>query len=155
MLKYYYLAYGSNLNLYQMNFRCPSSKVIGSTILRDYRLVYKGTDDNFAYLTIEKHECSKVPLGLFELSDIDILSLDQYEGYPELYSKKYMPIKVGNKINYALIYIMNDGYDYHIPDIDYISTCIDGYNDFGFDMNILNNALQDTIVNLPKKKGKK
>ena len=39
MFKKYYLAYGSNLNLSQMAYRCPNAKPIG-TINLDYRSLY-------------------------------------------------------------------------------------------------------------------
>ena len=64
----------------------------------------------------------------------DIFSLDSYEGYPTLYSKIYIPVKINNKKKKALIYIMNDDFDYHIPSIEYIKTCMEGYKDFGFDV---------------------
>ena len=38
----YYIAYGSNLNLEQMARRCPTAKVVGSTIFKNYRLVFRG-----------------------------------------------------------------------------------------------------------------
>ncbi|HIS18262.1 MAG TPA: gamma-glutamylcyclotransferase, partial [Candidatus Coprovivens excrementavium] len=38
-----YFAYGSNLNIEEMNKRCPSSNILGSTILKDYKLVFKGS----------------------------------------------------------------------------------------------------------------
>lgn len=155
MFKKYYLAYGSNLNINQMSNRCPTAKPIGNVILKDYRIVYKGEADHHAYLTIEECKGSKVPLGLFEVSYLDIFLLDSYEGYPIFYSKAYIPIKIGNKTKKALIYIMNKRFDYHIPRIEYIETCREGYNDFGFDTTILEQALIDTIDNLPKIKKKK
>ena len=39
----YYLAYGSNLNLNEMKVRCPSAKMIGSTILKDYELIFRNS----------------------------------------------------------------------------------------------------------------
>lgn len=152
MFKKYYLAYGSNLNLSQMCYRCNSAKPIGRTKLKNYRLVYKGRGDNCAYLTIEQHEGSVVPLGLYEVSDADINCLDIYEGYPTVYSKCYIPITIGKKVKNALIYVMNEQFDYYIPSSNYIKTCISGYNDFGFDSTILDTALQDTIANKEKKK---
>ena len=151
MFKKYYLAYGSNLNLEQMAFRCPYAKPIGTINLKDYRLVYKGSAAEFSYLTIEKCEGSNVPLGLYEVSILDIFSLDKYEGYPTFYSKHYIPIKIDGKEERALIYIMNEYFDYHLPSKEYIMTCINGYKDFGFDIAILKKALDDTIDNLPKK----
>lgn len=150
MFKKYYLAYGSNLNLDQMSYRCPTAKPIGKTILKDYRLVYKGKSDDYAYLTIEKCEDSSVPLGIFEISYFDMLSLDIYEGYPTFYSKCYIPIKIGNKTKKALIYVMNENFDYHLPKLKYIETCLKGYKCFGFDSTILSKALNDSINNLQK-----
>lgn len=151
MFKKYYLAYGSNLNLNQMNYRCWSAKPIGSITLNDYRLVYKGRADSFSYLTIEKCEGYNVPLGLFEVSPFDIFSLDNYEGYPTFYSKFYIPIEIGEKNKKALIYIMNENFDYHLPSRQYIETCEEGYDDFGFDRSILDKAYIDTVNNMSKK----
>ncbi|MEG3071784.1 MAG: gamma-glutamylcyclotransferase family protein [Candidatus Syntrophopropionicum ammoniitolerans] len=52
------LAYGSNLNLGQMAYRCPTAKVYGKGMLLDYQLLFKGREDN-AYATIEPKRGSK------------------------------------------------------------------------------------------------
>lgn len=62
-MKRYYLAYGSNLNLREMRKRCWRAKLIGSAVLNDYQLVYRGSADNYSYLTIEPCEGSYVPMG--------------------------------------------------------------------------------------------
>ena len=151
-MKEYYLAYGSNLNLKQMKYRCKTAIPIGTTILHDYRLVYKGSCDKLSYLTIEKNEGSYVPLGIYEITSLDKLPLDIYEGYPNLYHKEYVDIKIDGKIEKALIYIMNDEFNYYTPSNKYIETCIQGYKDFGFDKKLLNEALKYSIKNKPKKK---
>ena len=38
----YYLAYGSNLNIRQMQMRCPGAKPVGTMVLEDYELLFKG-----------------------------------------------------------------------------------------------------------------
>ena len=123
MLRKYYLAYGSNLNLEQMKKRCPSFKVIDTINLKGYRLVYKGLEDNYAYLTIEKCEKSYVPLALFSISLFDTIALDNYEGYPFSYSKKYFTVDVEGKEKDAFLYVMNNDNDYHIPSDEYIEIC--------------------------------
>ena len=35
-MKKYYLAYGSNLNVAQMQFRCPDAVVAGTAVIPDY-----------------------------------------------------------------------------------------------------------------------
>ena len=41
--KRYYIAYGSNLNVQQMRWRCPGARIIGTSELQDYRLLFKGS----------------------------------------------------------------------------------------------------------------
>lgn len=36
-----YVAYGSNINLEQMAFRCPNSEVVGTAMLQGYELQFK------------------------------------------------------------------------------------------------------------------
>ena len=42
MKKNYYVAYGSNLNLRQMRYRCPTAKLCGTGQLKNYELQFKG-----------------------------------------------------------------------------------------------------------------
>ena len=62
-MKKYYLAYGSNLNVQQMKFRCPGAKVVGKSVIKNYELLYKGSKTG-SYLTIEKKNGSVVPVVL-------------------------------------------------------------------------------------------
>ena len=50
MEKRYYIAYGSNLNVRQMRMRCPSARIIGTSVLKDYELLFKGSKTG-SYLT--------------------------------------------------------------------------------------------------------
>ena len=143
-MKRFYLAYGSNLNLRDMSYRCKKAIPIGSTVLTNYRLVYKGSADGYAYLTIEPSKDSLVPVGIFNISFFDELRLNKYEGYPELYYKEHFPINIGNKEAKALIYIMKDNFDYHLPNDQYIDTCMMGYDYFGFDKKVLEDAFDYT-----------
>ena len=42
MSKKLYIAYGSNLNLKQMKYRCPTAKLIGKGVVENYGLQFKG-----------------------------------------------------------------------------------------------------------------
>ena len=37
-----YIAYGSNLNLPQMEYRCPTAKVVGAGEVQGYELLFRG-----------------------------------------------------------------------------------------------------------------
>ena len=39
----FYLAYGSNLNIRQMRFRCSDAQPIGTAEISDYQLLFKGS----------------------------------------------------------------------------------------------------------------
>ena len=70
MEKRYYIAYGSNLNIRQMRMRCPSARIIGTSVLKDYELLFKGSKTG-SYLTIEKKEGGVVPVAVWEVTAAD------------------------------------------------------------------------------------
>ena len=144
-MKKYYLAYGSNLDVYQMKRRCQTAKPVGTAMLNGYELLYKGSKTG-AYLTIEKAKGGKVPVAVWEVTAADELRLDRYEGYPTFYYKKDMEVKVTlangkTKKPPAFVYIMHDERKLGIPSQAYIRTCEIGYMIFGFDRKYLNDAL--------------
>ena len=142
--KKYYLAYGSNLNIRQMRYRCPTAKPIGITAIPNYELLYKGSKTG-SYLTIEKKKGSLVPIAVWEVTAADEKRLDAYEGYPNFYYKKEMkrPVRLANgktKKLTAFIYIMHEERELGCPSLAYIRTCKEGYRNFGFDQKYLETA---------------
>lgn len=137
----YYIAYGSNLNVKQMARRCPDAKLIGTGLINNYELVFRGSRHS-AVATVEPKNNSKVPVGIWEISDKDERSLDIYEGFPRLYVKKPMLISQDNVQHEAMLYVMNDGYDYGIPNDTYYQTILDGYNDCQLDTGYLEDAVK-------------
>ena len=145
-MKRYYLAYGSNLNIRQMRYRCPTAKPIGITAIPDYELLYKGSGTG-AYLTIEPKKDGLVPIAVWEVTEADEKRLDAYEGCPTFYYKKdlRLPVKLRNgktkKVD-AFIYIMHEERRHGIPSLTYIRTCEEGYRNFGFDTKFLDAAYE-------------
>ena len=147
MDKRYYIAYGSNLNVYQMRYRCPNARIIGTAVMPNYELLFKGSKTG-SYLTIEPKEGSIVPVAVWETTAEDEFALDRYEGYPTFYYKKelVLPIKgiktgkVRNRKVY--VYIMHEDRPIGIPTKSYVRTCIEGYHNFGFDIDVLKKAYE-------------
>lgn len=137
-MKRYYLAYGSNLNIAQMQFRCPDATVAGTAVIPDYELLFKGSLTG-AYLTIEPKQGAQVPVGVREVSLADELKLDRYEGFPSFYYKKEMRIPVKDirtgktRQRDAFVYVMHEDRKLGVPTSFYMRTCLEGYRDFGFD----------------------
>ena len=146
--KFYYLAYGSNLNLYHMSNMSGGARVVGTTILKGYRLVFKGSAEGYAYLTIEEYPGGSVPIGIYSMPMKDMKTLDNYESYPRLYDRFTMPVIIDGKKEDTYIYIMKPGFDYHLPSESYLIKCEEGYEDFGFDYIFLDQALQTTKDNI-------
>lgn len=135
-----YAAYGSNLNHEQMSKRCPKAKFIGTGVLQNYRLVFRGVAD------IEYSHGSKVMIGLWNVSNDCVDALDRYEGYPSLYGRNNVQIYRGaGKHTDAFIYFMNS-MDYRPPQAHYLKSIADGYEDCNLSLTPLKDALEFTFV---------
>lgn len=151
IMKKLYLAYGSNLNLEHMNNICVKATIVDNIILKDYRLVYGGYKDNDAYLTIEPSKGFCVPIGVYEISISDEALLNKYENFPYTYHKAYFQVNIKDKIQDAMIYIMNEELYYYLPSLEYINICIQGYDDFMFDKTLLEEAFNYSKQNHGKR----
>lgn len=132
----YYLAYGSNLNIKQMAYRCPTARPVGTAAIKGYELLFKGSKTG-AYLTIEKAENSSVPVAVWEITEDDEKRLDTYEGFPNFYYKTEMEVTVNSRKIKAFVYIMHENRPLGIPSSHYVRTCVQGYRDLGFDLKHL------------------
>ena len=139
-----YIAYGSNLNLPQMAERCPTARVIGASLMNDSRLLFRGPHGG-AVATVEPYKGSSVPVLVWEISEADENALDRYEGWPYLYRKEIVKIKLGRKTIDALVYLMNEGKPLNQPSSYYYSVIYDGYKSAGFDIEILKKATIDSL----------
>lgn len=140
----YYVAYGSNLNLRQMRIRCPGARPVTTEMLKDYRLVFRGSRTG-SYLTIEKARGSVVPVALFAVTEADEAALDRYEGFPRFYRKELIHLSDHPAgIKEAFVYIMNPERPYGMPSAHYLRICEEGYDDFGFDTKYLLEAMRES-----------
>ena len=153
--KKYYLAYGSNLNIAQMKHRCPTAKPVGTAVIRDYELLFKGSKTG-SYLTIEPQKGAYVPVGVWEVTADDESKLDLYEGYPTFYYKKEIRLPVeffdgkGTAERTAFVYIMHEDRPFGVPSPTYVATCMEGYGDFEFDEQLLENAFFRSITEVAR-----
>lgn len=154
----YYIAYGSNLSVSQMNYRCPDAIYVGTGELQDMQLLFRGSQTG-SYLTIEKKAGIKVPVLIWQVSDADERSLDIYEGYPKFYRKENLEITVHSLIDgkpigsvNAFVYIMDYKRPLGIPTLRYFDVCSEGYRRFGFDPKTLEVALRQSQERLEKRK---
>lgn len=138
-----YLAYGSNLNIEKMAYRCPTAKVVGTTVLEGYQLLFRGSYGS-AVATIEPRTEGRVPVVLWEITTADEASLDHYEGWPFLYRKENLDVRLEEKTISAMVYIMNEGKPSGLPSCYYYSTILQGYITHGFDVELLRKAVKES-----------
>ena len=140
-----YVAYGSNLNVYQMKYRCPTAKLVGTGVVKDYELQFKGRKDS-AFATIAPSEGSTVPVAVWELQPRDEKALDRYEGFPNYYFKQDIPVEMknGETVN-GMVYIMDLRQDFGIPSPGYVQTVSEGYHNCRLDTAVLKNAIRQSV----------
>ena len=132
----YYWAYGSNLSVQGMLYRCPTAKKVGPLYVNDGLLVFRGVAD----VVISKG--NKVAGGLWKVTQEDEDSLDAYEGVSSgLYKKCTFTITARGKVRNVLYYRMC------VPGImppseRYLSMIAEGYRDFGLDLSFLDAAVK-------------
>ena len=133
-----YIAYGSNLNLPQMEHRCPGATVMGTSEVKGYELLFRGV------ATIEPREEASVPVLLWKISPQNERALDRYEGWPCLYRKENLEVELEGKRVSAMVYVMNDGRQAAMPSGFYYDVIAEGYRTAGMDEEVLRQALERT-----------
>ncbi len=140
-----YFAYGSNLNLEQMEYRCPDAKVVGPVTLDNYELLFRGC------ATIAPREGSTVHGLLWEITPQCEQALNVYEGYPSFYDKEPVTVQMqsGEKVT-VMAYIMTDRYKDQpaLPSPSYYNGIRQGFIQNGLPVEALEKALKHTMDEL-------
>jgi len=124
-----YAAYGSNLDPMRMLLRAPHSPGRGTGWLLGWRLTFGGEDLGWegALATVVEADdpASQVFVGLYDISDADEESLDEWEGSDlGLYTK--IRVRVANLEGdvTAWLYVL-DGYEGGLPSARYLGLMAD------------------------------
>ena len=133
-----YFAYGSNMNIAQMQDRCPGITHIGGYQLDGFRLVF-----NYHADIIPAEGCT-VHGTLWLIESNYEASLDRYEGYPSYYGKYYYQ-------NDIMFYRMQDASgNLKPPAMWYLRDVIQGYKDFGLTQDDFEESLGVQQLGLPQ-----
>lgn len=160
-----YFAYGSNINLEQMSYRCPEATVEGPCVLENYELLFRGNGRGNGVATIAPKKGSTVHGLLWRISPGDERNLDFYEGFPQLYEKQPVFVKTSNGINLTVMaYVMTRETERWptAPSPNYYLGILEGFQQNGLPQQALKQALRhvwqevDTLVqtNPKNKKGR-
>lgn len=131
-----YLAYGSNMNLEQMNSRCPGAINLGTAMLENYILKFRANLNVRYVATVDKKEGSRVPVVIWAITKEHEKALDLCEGVSgHHYEKQYLDIRFKGKIITALAYIMPDGRPEGVPETEYYNRIMTGYRENGIEVD--------------------
>lgn len=145
-----YIAYGSNLNLYQMAARCPSATIYSIGQLNNWSLLYRGREGN-AHATIAHKKGSVVPVLVWSIEPSDEHRLDIYEGYPHYYFKQNVIVDIGDKKKRAMVYIMDLHQKAARPSYSYVETIRQGYLDNNLNMEYFEDSLYQNYIECMRK----
>ena len=121
-----------------MAYRCPHSKVVGTSEIKDYELEFRGV------ATIVPNKGARVPVLIWELDERDLPTLNQYEGWPRLYRQEKMEFELKGKTFEGMAYLMNYG-KIAPPSQEYYNTILQGYRENGLDESFLQKALENSL----------
>lgn len=120
-----YLAYGANTNLANMTVRCPEAKYVCNVTLAEHRLVFRGVAD------IVASRGNKVVCAMWAISPKDEEALDRFEGFPNLYVKRYVTIHIQGQRHRVMFYVMRTRRYEAAPSERYEQTLRVGYVECG------------------------
>lgn len=109
-----------------------------------FRGRYKGVAN------IEPCKGRGVPIVLWEITDDCEKALDLYEGYPSLYIKEEVEVKVKGKVETAMVYIMASEYTNMVaaPTEYYFNVIARGYSDNEVDLKPLQISYSECLSEL-------
>ena len=131
-----YFAYGMNTNLTQMATRCPGAVCLGPAWINNYALVFRHFAD------IEPEVDSYCDGVLWEITDDNLVALDQLEGYPYHYTRFSVVVNTDRGSDIALVYQMVDQSFEQPPSNHYFNTVYQGYEQNNVDTHQLIEILE-------------
>lgn len=136
------------MNLSQMAYRCPNSKVVSNGKLKAWRLVFNIHAD----IIETENEDDIVPVVVWDIADEDWRRLDMYEGYPSYYVKEVVDVVLDDGTEEeAIVYVMADNRKGICPPYkDYFDGIKKGYIENGIDVEYLYEALEHSYENETK-----
>lgn len=135
-----YWAYGSNLNKAAMAVRCPAARPFSRLTVGDGRLLFRGVAD------VQPCEGREIPGALWEITRDCERALDLYEGVASgFYVRRWLRLRIDGAERPALYYVMSpDRIGVAPPSEPYLETIIEGYRDFGLDLEQLDRSVRES-----------
>ena len=138
-----YFAYGSNINLEQMEHRCPDAQLVGPVTLQNYELQFRGS----GFATVAPKKDCVVHGLLWKLTPKSEQALDRYEGYPRHYTKEQVSVRTTDGAAVSVMaYIMDERFrEPMLPTKSYYNGILEGYRQNGLPVSALKKAWDHAV----------
>lgn len=137
-----YFAYGSNLWRWQMMTRCPYQHEIGTGRLQGWRWIITAR----GYASIVRSESDYVLGTVYELMEVDVNSLDIYEGVTQgLYHKEMLTVEVKGRGELSCLVYVDSVVEEGSPKEEYIARINNGIHDARFEHDYVSRYLRPFI----------
>lgn len=133
-------AYGTNISQTEMKSHSENAVFIGYGELQNYALKFRGFQDH-AIATLEKKKGEKVPIAIYDLTQSDRFTLDNFEKFPYAYVRKTVKVNLNGKTLKGNIYVLKIKLEPNIPNEEYIKALRLAYFEAGFDDKPIDDAL--------------
>ena len=130
-----YFAYGANINIDDMAYRCPKAEPVGAFELYDWQL------EMYSHATIELCKNSSVHGVLWSITPDCEASLDAFEGFPTYYTKRFC-----SQNGYRFFFYVMEKHRTGTPSQGYINRISDGYFHWKLPYTQLEAALDRTYA---------
>lgn len=138
-----YFAYGMNTNTQGMARRCPGAVAFGHARLLGHRFRFSGPAD------VQVDRGHYVDGVLWDITDDCLKALDQLEGYPHYYDRKWAQVEHEQGEFRALVYHMQPGNRNSPPSSSYFNMVLEGYSEFGVPTDQLYKNVTESITLIP------
>jgi gamma-glutamylcyclotransferase (GGCT)/AIG2-like uncharacterized protein YtfP len=129
-----YFAYGANMNMDSMSWRCPASRPVGAFILKDWELEF------YSHANIRESTGNSVHGVLWAITEDCERSLDAFEGFPDYYIKRSWV----QDSRHIMFYEMTD-FKRGQPSPGYISDIRSSYHHWHLPVECLDQIIDATV----------
>ncbi|MBQ9168907.1 MAG: gamma-glutamylcyclotransferase [Oscillospiraceae bacterium] len=135
-----FAAYAINTNQAYMKQRFPEAKAVAKSWIYDHKLVFQGNTAG-GVATIQPAEGFYVPVVIWEMGEKEMDLLNKFKGIRTgTFKKRKMDLEVNGEIKPVFVYTLPKKYPFTAPNDDYLALIAEGYKDFNFPIDILNEA---------------
>ena len=138
-----YFAYGSNLDIDQMEDRCPGAELVYAATMDGYQIIFTGHSRRRSggVATIVKRKDATVEGLVFSLTADDVRALDACEGAPFVYRRIEFEMQEDDRVRPCITYMHRDT-DMVAPSHVYYRQIRRAYEDNNFNVAPLHKAVE-------------